>query len=304
MTAGSLLIFAIATLTIIIGPLALGLMGFMTARSPDAAPAATAPGWRLTAASTLLYALAFNLTFFIQELFLVLPKALTPGLHPTLYHNNHTWEGTNPLAALFQGTGALATLLVGLVCLWVLRRPRQRSNNVRLLLFWMAYCGCFMALPQVVIGALSQGSDIGMAMGYLQLGTTARLGMGVFTLVLMPLVALQLRRPALALADAANCVEHPGSRTRFVFRAVLLPALLGSVLVIPFRVPREMIEVIVVPLLVILPGIPWIQAGAWRVHGATARGTAAGWPPAYPFAALVALLLFFQLVLRQGIRFY
>ncbi len=35
--------------------------------------------WKLTLASALLYALAFNLVFFVQELFLVLPKALTPG---------------------------------------------------------------------------------------------------------------------------------------------------------------------------------------------------------------------------------
>jgi hypothetical protein len=39
---------------------------------------------RLTLSSALLYSLAFNLTFFIQELLLVVPKALTPGLHPTL----------------------------------------------------------------------------------------------------------------------------------------------------------------------------------------------------------------------------
>jgi hypothetical protein len=56
----------------------------------------------------LLYTLAFNLTFFIQELFLVVPKALTPGLRPTLFHNNHLWQGEHPLASLFQGTGALA----------------------------------------------------------------------------------------------------------------------------------------------------------------------------------------------------
>jgi hypothetical protein len=58
--------------------------------------------------SSLLYAIAFNLTFFIQELFLVIPKSLTPGLYPTLFHNNHTWTGTNPLQDLLQGTGALA----------------------------------------------------------------------------------------------------------------------------------------------------------------------------------------------------
>ena len=304
MAAEPTLLLAIATLTIIASPLALGLAGVVHARTTKAAPTATAPTWRLTAASTLLYVLAFNLTFFIQELFLVLPKALTPGLRPTLYHNNHSWAGTNPLAALFQGTGALATLSVGLFCLWLLRRPQQRAGNARLFLFWMAYCGCFMALPQVVVGALSQGSDVGMAMGYLQLGTSARLGAGFLALGLMPLIALQLRQPALELADSPAYIGSPGSRTRFVFRAVTLPALLASALVIPFRIPREMLEVVLVPLLVILPGIPWIQAGAWRIRGAAASAAATAWQLAYPLAAVVALLLFFQLVLRSGIRFY
>ncbi|KZC29159.1 MULTISPECIES: hypothetical protein [Rhodanobacter] len=304
MAIGPTWILATAALTIVAGPLALGLAGFISARAPHAAPAAPVPGWRLTAASTLLYVLAFNLTFFLQELALVLPKALTPGLQPTLYHNNHSWEGTNPLAALFQGTGALATLAVGLFCLWLLRRPRPWSNSTRLVLFWMAYCGCFMALPQVVVGALSPGSDVGMAMGYLQLDAGARLGAGLLALGLMPLVALLLRQPALAIADSPAAIGSPGARTRFVFRTATLPALLATALVIPFRIPREWLEVVLVPLLVVLPGIPWIQAGAWRTRGAAANGAATTWPLAYLFAAVVALLLFFQLVLRAGIRFY
>ena len=304
MAAGPTLILATAALTIVVAPLALGLARLASARTPNAVPAATAPSWRLTAASTALYVLAFNLTFFIQELFLVLPKALTPGLRPTLYHNNHSWEGTNPLAALFQGTGALATLSLGLFCLWLLRRPRQRSGSTRLWLFWMAYCGCFMALPQVVVGALSPGSDVGMAMAYLQLGAGARLGAGLLALVLMPLLALQLRQPALEIADSPASIGSPGARTRFVFRAVTLPAVLASALVIPFRIPRELLEVVLVPLLVILPGIPWIQAAAWRLRGVAASGAATARPLAYPFAAVVALLLFFQLVLSAGIRFY
>ncbi|HET6806106.1 MAG TPA: hypothetical protein VFH59_11760 [Frateuria sp.] len=304
MATGHMLILAAAMLTVVAAPLALGLAGVASARPAAGASPATAPGWRITAASTLLYVLAFNLTFFIQELFLVLPKAFTPGLRPTLYHNNHSWEGTNPLAALFQGTGALATLAVGLGCLWMLRHVRPRSNGARLLLFWMAYCGCFMALPQVVIGALSPGSDLGMAMDYLHLGAGARLGASLLALAAMPLLALLLCRPALGMAPAPGNVGRPGARTRFVFCAVTLPALLGSALVIPFRIPREMLEVVIVPVLVFLPGIPWLQAAAWRVRDARAEGAATGWPLAYPFAAVVALLLLFQLVLRPGIRFY
>ncbi len=49
--------------------------------------------WTLVLQSALLCAFAFNLIFFIQELFLVVPKALTPGLRPTLFHNNHHWTG-------------------------------------------------------------------------------------------------------------------------------------------------------------------------------------------------------------------
>ena len=303
MAAGTVLLLAVLASEIVLGPLGFGLAGVRVARQANAVQT-VAGTWRVTAASALLYVLAFNLTFFLQELFLVLPKALTPGLRPTLYHNNHSWEGANPLASLFQGTGALATLSCGLLCLWWLRRRPQGSTGTRLFLFWMAYCGCFMALPQVVIGALSSGSDLGMAMTYLQLSEAARIGAGLAALCLMPLIALSLRRPALELAPASAYLASPGMRTRWVFRMVTLPALLGTVLVIPFRVPRELLEVVLVPLLVVLPGIPWIQAGAWRVREARSRDTAAVPSLAYPLAGAVALLLFFQLVLRPGVRFY
>jgi hypothetical protein len=305
MTAGPILILAASALTIVAAPLALGLAGALSARrAKNGMPAGIAGSWRLAAASTLLYVLAFNLTFFIQELFLVLPKALTPGLRPTLFHNNHSWEGTNPLAGLLQGTGALATLAAGLFCLWLLGRLRERSDGTRLFLYWMAYCGCFMALPQVVIGGLSQGSDVGMAMSYLHFGETARIGAGLLALAVMPVLALQLRRPALELAHACERIESPGSRTRFVCRVITLPALLATALVLPFRVPRELLEVLVVPLMVLLAGIPWIQAGAWRVREARADGTATAPSLAYLCAAVLGLLLIFQLVLRPGIRFY
>ena len=129
---------------------------------------------RLALCSALLYTLAFNLTFFIQELFLVVPKALTPGLRPTLFHNNHTWEGQHPLASLFQGTGALATLISGVICLLLLRGDRVRSTTLRLLLIWMAFHGFFQALPQFVIGALVPGNDVGMAMDYFHMSQTAK----------------------------------------------------------------------------------------------------------------------------------
>jgi hypothetical protein len=115
---------------LVFGPLLLGLSGLFHARRGGyRSPEPAVPwNWKQTISSALLYTLAFNLTFFIQELFLVLPKALTPGVRPTLFHNNHSWEGENPLTSLFQGTGALAILLSGVVCALLLQRrsPRRR----------------------------------------------------------------------------------------------------------------------------------------------------------------------------------
>jgi hypothetical protein len=125
--------------------------------------------WRQTIGSALLYTLAFNLTFFIRELFLVVPKALTPGLRPTLYHNNHLWLGENPLAHLLQGTGALAIFISAIVCTLLLRGDRIHSTTVRLFLLWMAFSGFFQALPQVVIGAFVDNNHVGMALNYLRM---------------------------------------------------------------------------------------------------------------------------------------
>ncbi|HEY1148936.1 MAG TPA: hypothetical protein VGF27_10195 [Pseudoduganella sp.] len=286
------MIIGIATIfTVFFGPLLLWLRGRHASRGTPAGKTPMAP-WTLTIMSALLYVLAFNLTFFIQELFLVLPKAFTPGLRPTLFHNNHSWEGTSPLASLFQGPGALATTASGVACALLLRRGAGKSAAARLFLFWMAYSGVFMALPQVVVGAVSEQSDLGMAMGYFGLGAAGRTIAGLLALALIPLAALWLGGLLL------RRVTGPA------FRTATLPALLALPAIALFRIPREWIEVVMVPLVVTVPGLAWIQAGAWRADRKSAgRGalvTSIGWP----LAAVLGLLAVFQLLLRPGIRCY
>lgn len=290
MTLISLIGFATALL-VVAGPLALWLAGWFRPARSDEGPY-TRWDWKLTLLSALLYVLAFNLTFFIQELFLVLPKAFTPGLRPILFHNNHSWEGVSPLASLFQGTGAMATLASGIVCTLLLRRSIERPAAIRLFLFWMGYSGLFMALPQIVIGAISSQSDLGMFMGYWGLGTSTKAVLALIALVLIPCAAGWLGS------------SLPPGRQQFVFRIVTLPALLALPLIILFRMPREWIEVLMVPFVVSFIGVAWIQAGAWRARPAAAHALAVGVPLAWPLGLVLGLLLLFQLLLRPGIRFY
>ena len=133
-----------------IGPLAYGILGARRARSAgeragtnrEAAPGAP---WSLVINSAVVYALAFNLTFFVQELFLVIPKAIY-GLQPILYHNNHRWLGSDPIENLLQGSGALAVLITGLVFWVVLSRQTKSPSVLKLFSIWMVYQGLAQSL--------------------------------------------------------------------------------------------------------------------------------------------------------------
>jgi hypothetical protein len=83
-----------------------------------------------------------------------------------------------------------------------------------------------------------------------------------------------------------------------------LPGLLAIPLIILFRVPREVAEVVMPPVLVTLIGTAWLQANAWRVTGATAAGDTRRRSILIPAALAAGLLAVFQLILRPGIPFY
>jgi len=232
--------------------------------------------------STLLCTLAFNLTFFWQELWLVIPKAVTPGLHPILYHNDHDWTGSAPDVALLQGTGAVATLISGLAFLAVLAWTRRGGATWRLFFFWMAFEGLYQSLSQFAIGSVLAGNDVGRALVYLHAGRLASI--------------LVLGGAVLAMAAAGIVLS------RHVRPPTTLAALAAIPLIVPFRMPRDMIEAALIPVFVNVVGLGWLLVGAAltrpRDEGDAALPGLIG-----PAAALAVLFAVFQLVLRPGVMF-
>lgn len=252
---------------------------------------------RTALVSTLLCALCFCLTFLWQEIWLVIPKALTPDLHPTLYHNDHSWSGDNPIAELLQGSGAIATLASGLAFLIVLIRAERASPTWRLFFFWMAFQGLFQALSQLVIGTLLTGNDVGRALAYLGVGGIAKAALFGCAVIAMYCAGNALARiyPLARLAGAGRSLGFAA--------VVFIPAWLSVALIIPFRIPREAIEVVLIPLIVNGLGSAWLIAGA--VSARAQAGIDASASPNFvgPALALCTLVAFFQLVLRPGISF-
>ncbi|HEU5138004.1 MAG TPA: hypothetical protein VFU13_22865 [Steroidobacteraceae bacterium] len=261
-------------------------------------PQSAAWDWRLTLKSTLAFALAFNLVFFIQEFFLVLPKAITPGLEPTLFHNNHLWRGHHSIVDLLQGTGALATVITGVFCsLWLVRRT-PTGDVARLVVFWLALLGILSALPQVVIGTVILQNDVGRAMTWLHFTAGARLLASLGAFFAMAWCTWRLTPYLLSMAGASVA-----SRSAAAIRLGVLPCLFAIPLIVAFRIPNAAIEVLLPPCVDASIAAVWILAAAWHA-GPIGAGQARTQPIAGLLIALICLLAFFQLVLRRGIDFF
>jgi hypothetical protein len=239
----------------------------------------------------LICALAFNLTFFWQELWLVIPKALTPGLHPVLFHNNHDWTGDAPKVELLQGTGAVATLISGLAFL-AAARVRRTQDGWRLFLFWMAAQGLYQSLTQIFLGTILTGNDTGRALAYLGVGRAGDVAIGLTVI------------GAMFMASLALAAHRPAAWTRPAALGFVATALASILVVIPFREPRNLIEVAWVPLFVNLTAAGFVVlAASLRRESDEARGPQPSTPWKTPALALAGVLAVFQGVLRHGIAF-
>ncbi len=141
-------------------------------------------------------------------------------------------------------------------------------------------------------------------MSYLGWSKTTKTVLALLALILIVFVALRLTPFILELAASSNEIATPGRRNQFVFEAATSAAVLGTLLTIPFRVPRELPEVIGPPVAVAIAAISWMQAGACMQRSGLAfcgQIRTIAWPMV---VALLTVFALFHLVLARGIRFF
>lgn len=98
-----------------------------------------------------------------------------------------------------------------------------------------------------------------MAMDYLRLTPAVKAAGALLALAAIVATAIWLTRPLLELAQHPGDITNAGGRTRFIFHVATLPALIAIPLIILFRVPGTIDQVVIVPVAVTVIGISWIQ---------------------------------------------
>jgi hypothetical protein len=258
-------------------------------------------GWTVAINSAVIYALAFNIIFFVQELFLALGKYWL-GLRAVLYHNNHNWYGSHPKDALAQGYGALAIFILGIILAIVFFSMNNERRWMKLFVFWLAYQGLMQSLPQFGTASVARDTDTGQAFNYLGWSEATGTLLMIVSFLLVIIISVSCSRLLLKMAPSDIHSQTPALRFRYLFRIAFLAGIMGIALIFPFRVPP--MDRALAPVMVTMFSVPWIFANAWRVkHTATVNNEVNSKVLALPIMLLVILLLVFQLLLRPGISF-
>ena len=252
--------------------------------------------------SAVLYALAFNLIFFLQELFLVLGKKAL-GLKAFLYHNNHSWVGEHPMTLLMQGSGALAIFLIGLICLVIFRFISNSKSIWKLFVLWLAFHGLIQSMPQMTIAYLDPGTDVGEALvGYLNLSQPFLIILAMTSIIATAVVNIWFSKQLLEFVSSDIDLDNPKARFKYIRFIAVGAAIIGSILIVPFRI-LPMGQAIT-PIVIFVFSIPWIWSAA-AVSKHVKRTSNRINEKIYwsPIVLLVLLLIFFRLVLAPGVEF-
>ena len=281
-------------------PLIYGLIGYFKNRGVQKKEITRQSTGKTIINSAILYALSFNVVFFVQELYLALGKKWL-GLKAYLYHNNHNWDGSHPKEGLAQGLGALAILILGLVAAALMRFAKKKSW-IYVLLAWISFQGFAQSLPQFITAFIARDTDTGQAFTYLKISDTTGLLISLACIFVMLWICTLYSRIFLELSPNSSMVSTSSSRFGFLFRITLIAAFIGAIICIPYRImPWGRAAA---PFMVTLITVPMIWAYGWKVSNVKTYDNSINHKIIlWPIVISVLLLLFFQLVLAKGLVF-
>ncbi|HEY5773182.1 MAG TPA: hypothetical protein VIS75_11155 [Chitinophagaceae bacterium] len=286
-------------LLLLIIPVLWGIYGFVKTRR-TAKNKVSYPGSALIINSAVLYALAFNIIFFIQELFLALGKSWL-GLQAVLYHNNHNWYDEHPMDDLAQGYGAVAIFITAIICFIIARAMKNSPHWLHLFFLWMAFEGFAQSIPQFITAFMAPDTDTGQAFAYLGLSQTTGFIISITGILLMLLIGSLYSKYLLQLAPSNSITENASSRFGYLSRIAILASIIGIILIIPFRImPWERASA---PFFVTLLSIPMVFANAWNIRPQpTVNNEVNKKIVLLPIVLLIIVLLVFQLILAKGLE--
>lgn len=250
----------------------------------------------------ILSALAFNFIYFIHELGLVVAGAWM-GNDPVLFHNNMNYPNTShPSFVLAYAGGPLAVLIVGLLCGGLYYVLRHNKSVFKLVVFWLSYHGLWLFSGQLPEIAFASQGDLARAVSFFQPNQPVRIAGAITGIIGLILLGIFATKPLLATARSEDELATARQRRKLILLCGVLPCLIGSLLIIPFRIPP-----LHQALLPFFGGLPLIVTLLYAGRALNIRAAKSAMNQKLSWggvATLVGVFLFFRFVLAGGVPMY
>jgi hypothetical protein len=256
--------------------------------------------------STVLYVLAFLLTTIIHEsghAFLGYINTSEPVLHHNYVEYLSAAQLSTPQKMSISLAGPLISLLQGLIIgLFYLRLKKQ--TLCRLFLLWFSVLGFSNFFGYLMTGPIFQEGDIGKVFSLLNLPLTVQIIIAVIGAAILTYIAFKLTIPFLKFGYKQEWLFDPKSREHFLFRIIILPWIIGSIIVTILYFPIVAVISIIYPFTSGMIFIfPWRNAKRVETLKAS-ENSKIGAYSILSYLSLIILVIIFRVILVPGIELF
>jgi hypothetical protein len=185
----------------------------------------------------------------------------------------------------------------------IFRFIKNSKSIWKLFVLWLAFHGLIQSIPQVMVAYFDPNTDVGEALvGYLNLSQPFLIILAITSITATAMVCIWFSRQLLEFVSNDVDLNNPKVKFKYIRFIAVGAAIIGSILVVPFRIPP--MGQAITPFIVLVFSVPWIWSAA--AVGKHIRPTSNRinekiyWSP---MVLLVLLLIFFRLVLAPGMEF-
>ena len=189
--------------------------------------------------STVLYVLAFLLTTIIHESGHAVLGYINHA-EPVLHHNYVAYLSDIHLSVSqklsISLAGPLVSLLQGLIVgVFYLRSKKQ--TLCKLFLLWFSVLGFSNFFGYLMTGPIFQEGDIGKVFSLLNLPFLVQIIIAITGAAVLTFIAYKLTIPFLKFGYKQEWLSDPRSRENFLFKIIILPWVIGSIMITILYLP-------------------------------------------------------------------
>lgn len=254
--------------------------------------------------STAMYVLAYILLYVTYQL-VTSRIAQSLDIRSVIYYHKIDFrvpaDFWNPVRVIYTfAAGPVTCLLLAIIFFRLYKMTKKKPGWARLFFFWLYLHGCNLFFGAYVAGVIT-GNGFRWVTNYMAVSRKIEFVIAFFCVLFLFAIGYFSTRGFIQMSPSQSLIERFSRRT-FVFAVCIAPWMVGSIILVLFKLPNITPNETIVYLMMFTVAVPvfLIQRNFLEVN-LVRRTKALGFSWAFILATVGALLLF-RLVFQYGLK--